>query len=324
MRVYNQVWYFIKFYSMSRNKIVLAGGTGFLGSFLASKFREKGEEVIIISRKKGDILWSDQEGMIQAFNNADLVINLAGKSVNCRYNEANKREILQSRTETTRLIGAAIMKCHHPPRLWINSSTATIYRHAADRLMTEEHGEIGKGFSVGVALEWEKTFFDFHLSDTRQIALRMAIVLGKQGGVMEPLKRLVRFGLGGKQGSGKQMFSWIHLEDVFGVILFLKEHRELQGVFNCSSPHPVSNEILMKLLRKILHVQFGLPSPGWLLEIGALFIRTETELILKSRWVIPSRLLKSGYTFTYPSLPAALEEIIDNHQVKRPDKEWSV
>lgn len=309
---------------MSRNKIVLAGGTGFLGSFLASKFREKGEEVIIISRKKGDILWSDQEGMIQAFNNADLVINLAGKSVNCRYNEANKREILQSRTETTRLIGAAIMKCHHPPRLWINSSTATIYRHAADRLMTEEHGEIGKGFSVGVALEWEKTFFDFHLSDTRQIALRMAIVLGKQGGVMEPLKRLVRFGLGGKQGSGKQMFSWIHLEDVFGVILFLKEHRELQGVFNCSSPHPVSNEILMKLLRKILHVQFGLPSPGWLLEIGALFIRTETELILKSRWVIPSRLLKSGYTFTYPSLPAALEEIIDNHQVKRPDKEWSV
>ncbi|MGZ3837574.1 MAG: TIGR01777 family oxidoreductase [Flavisolibacter sp.] len=309
---------------MSRNKIVIAGGTGFLGSFLASKFREKGEEVIIISRKKGDILWSDQEGMIQAFNNADLVINLAGKSVNCRYNEANKREILQSRTETTRLIGAAILKCHHPPRLWINSSTATIYRHAADRPMTEEHGEIGKGFSVGVALEWEKTFFDFHLSDTRQIALRMAIVLGKQGGVMDPLKRLVRLGLGGKQGSGQQMFSWIHLEDVFGIISFLKEHRELQGVFNCSSPHPVSNEILMKLLRKILHVKIGLPSPGWLLEIGALFIRTETELILKSRWVIPSRLLESGYTFTYPSLPAALEEIINNHQVKRPDKEWSV
>jgi hypothetical protein len=291
-------------------KIVIAGGTGFLGKFLASQFRQRGDEVLIISRKKGDILWSDPEGMVRALEHADLVINLAGRSVNCRYTKANKREILRSRTETTRLLGESIQKCHQPPRLWINSSTATIYRHAEDRPMTEANGEIGKGFSVGVALKWEKTFFDFHLLSTRQIALRMAIVLGRQGGVLQPLKRLVKLGLGGKQGKGSQLFSWIHIEDIFQIILFLMEHEELEGTFNCASPHPVSNEVLMKLVRKTLGVRIGLPSPTWLLEIGAAVIRTETELVLKSRWVIPGRLLDSGYTFTYPSLQPALEEIL--------------
>ena len=193
------------------NKIVIAGGTGFLGKFLAAKFRERGAEVIIISRNKGNVLWSDKQKVVRALNNADVVINLAGKSVDCRYNEKNKHIILHSRVETTRAIGDAISECKQPPRLWINSSTATIYRHAEDRPMTEEKGEIGKGFSVNVALQWEKAFFDFKLPATRQVALRMAIVLGKDGGVMQPLKRLVRFGLGGRQGRGNQMFSWIHI-----------------------------------------------------------------------------------------------------------------
>ena len=296
------------------NKIVIAGGTGFIGKYLASKFREKRCEVIIISRTKGHIVWTDHDQITEALNNADLVINLAGKSVNCRYNEENKSDILHSRTDTTKIIGQCILKCNKLPKLWINSSTATIYRHAEDKPMTEVEGEIGSGFSVNVALAWEKAFFDFHLPGTRQIALRMAIVLGRDGGVIQPLKRLVTFGLGGKQGNGNQMFSWVHIDDVFNIILFLMNHSELTGVFNCSSPNSIKNKQLMKSMREALNVKIGLPAPQWLLEIGAVFIRTETELILKSRWVAPYRLLQSGYAFRYASLQPALIEIFSKHE----------
>jgi len=292
------------------NKIVLAGGTGFLGKYLASKFEARGDKVVIISRSKGDVLWPDKAAIIKALEGADLVLNLAGKSVDCRYNEKSKRAILYSRIETTRLIGEAITACKQPPGLWINSSTATIYRHAEDRPMTEDGGEIGKGFSVDVAKAWEKTFFDFSLPFTRQVALRMAIVLGKEGGVMKPLKRLVKLGLGGKQGKGTQMFSWVHIEDVFRIILLAMEHKQMEGVVNCSSPNPVTNNVLMDSLRNALHVQIGLPAPEWLLKIGAVLIRTETELILKSRWVVPERLLGAGFRFSYPTLTSALKEIV--------------
>mgnify|MGYP003575625327 CR=1 FL=1 len=292
------------------NKVVIVGGTGFLGNFLSQKFKAKGADVIIISRRKGDVLWNDNLGIIRALENATVVINLAGKSVDCRYNEGNKKEILRSRVETTQVIGECIQQCVQPPKLWINSSTATIYRHAEDRPMTEEDGEKGKGFSVDVATKWEQTFFDFHLPSTRQVALRMAIVLGKNGGVMQPLKKLTKMGLGGKQGKGNQMFSWIHIEDLFQIILFLQAHNEMAGVVNCSSPNPVMNVELMNSLRRALHVSIGMPSPKWLLEIGAVLIRTETELVLKSRWVLPDRLLKAGYAFTYPTLAGALDEIL--------------
>ena len=291
-------------------KIVIAGGTGFLGSFIASEFRKKGYDAIIISRKNGDVAWDDREAVSNALNGAAVVINLAGKSVDCRYNEKNKKEILQSRTKTTGAIGEAILGCARPPKLWINSSTATIYRHAEDRPMTEENGEIGNGFSVDVATQWEKTFFNFRLPATRQVALRMAIVLGREGGALQPLKRLVQFGLGGRQGKGNQMFSWIHIEDVFQIILFLMEHENLDGVFNCSSPHPVTNDQFMKTLRKALTKKTGLPMPEWLLKIGAVLIRTETELILKSRWVVPDRLIQSGYDFSFSYLQQAFEDIV--------------
>lgn len=193
-----------------RNKIVLAGGTGFIGKYFTEKFKAMGYEVVIISRNSAHIQWDNKNEIENALNGAEMVINLAGKSVNCRYNEKNKDEILRSRTITTKILGDAILKCENPPQIWINSSTATIYRHALDRPMTEEKGDIGSGFSVDVATAWEKAFFDFNLPQTRQIALRMAIVLGAGGGVMRPFLNLVRFGLGGKQGDGKQMFSWIH------------------------------------------------------------------------------------------------------------------
>ena len=295
---------------MKNKKIVLAGGTGFVGKYLKTKFSELGYEVKIISRQNNSIQWTDLISIQEAIDNSEMLINLAGKSVDCRYNKKNKEEILRSRTETTKILGDIILKCKNPPELWINSSTATIYRHAEDRPMTESDGEIGSGFSVSVAKEWEKTFFDFRLPKTRQVALRMAIVLGKDGGVMIPFKNLVRFGLGGKQGNGNQMFSWIHIADLFGIIQFLQSNKKMTGAYNCSAPNPVSNETLMQSLRHAMNVKFGLPSPKLLLKIGAIIIRTETELILKSRWVIPERLTKAGFQFQFSTIDKALINIL--------------
>ncbi|MEK3774510.1 MULTISPECIES: TIGR01777 family oxidoreductase [unclassified Paenibacillus] len=291
-------------------KVVLAGGTGFVGQDFAQRFRKLGYEVLIISRQPGHIAWEDRAGIIGALEEAEMLINLAGKSVNCRYTEENRKVILESRTRTTRILGDAVLACNHPPELWINSSTATIYRHAEDRPMTEKEGEIGSGFSVDVAKAWEQAFFEFSLPSTRQIALRIAIVLGK-GGVMVPMTNLVRFGLGGSQGAGTQQFSWIHIEDLFRMVIYLQEHPHLNGVFNASSPHPVTNRELMTRLREQMGVRIGLPSPRWMLELGARFIQTETELVLKSRWVIPERLEMEGFTFTYGTLDVALAEILN-------------
>ncbi|MGF9698036.1 TIGR01777 family oxidoreductase [Paenibacillus sp. MABNR03] len=291
-------------------RVVLAGGTGFVGQDFAQRFKNLGYEVLIISRQSGHIAWEDREGIRQALEGAEMLINLAGKSVNCRYTDENRRIILESRTRTTRILGESVLACDHPPELWINSSTATIYRHAEDRPMTEKEGEIGSGFSVDVAKAWEQAFFEFSpLPSTRQIALRIAIVLGK-GGVMEPLTNLVRFGLGGSQGSGSQQFSWIHIEDLFRMVLYFQQHPDLEGIFNASSPHPVTNRQLMEGLRRQMGVGIGLPSPRWMLELGARLIRTETELVLKSRWVIPERLEQEGFTFIYDTLDTALHEIL--------------
>lgn len=293
-----------------KTKIVIAGGTGFVGRYLNQKFTNDGYEVIVISRQKTNVHWDDLPAVIAALENAAMLINLAGKSVNCRYNEKNKKAIFDSRIDTTKKLGEAILQCKTPPPLWINSSTATIYRHAEDRPMTESTGEIGTGFSVQVATSWEKAFFDFKLSATRQIALRMAIVLGKNGGVVPPLQNLVRYGLGGKQGSGNQMFSWIHIEDLYRVICFLQEQKNLAGIFNTSAPAPVTNKVLMQLFRKYMKQNFGLPTPKWLLKMGAVLIKTETELVLKSRWVIPERLQQAGFEFIYPQLDGALNDIL--------------
>ena len=293
-----------------KTKIVIAGGTGFVGQYLHKKFTASGYEVIIISRNKNHVNWNSIPLITEGLQNSTMLINLAGKSVDCRYNKKNKKEIYDSRIGTTKILGDAILNCKNPPPLWINSGTATIYRHAQDRPMTESTGEIGAGFSVNVATNWEKSFFDFKLPETRQVALRMAIVLGRSGGVIKPLKNLVRFGLGGKQGSGKQMFSWIHIEDLFRIITFVQQHNELCGVINTAAPNPVNNKTLMQLLRKNMKAVFGLPAPVWLLKLGAIIIKTETELILKSRWVIPERLSAAGFQFQYPEIDTALKQII--------------
>ena len=222
-----------------KQKIVIAGGTGFVGQYLNKEYIAAGYEVIIISRQQSHVNWNNTSLIIEALEKAEMLINLAGKSVDCRYNEKNKKEIYDSRIDTTNILGEAVGSCKNPPPLWINAGTATIYRHAEDRPMTETSGEIGTGFSVDVATNWEKSFFNFNLPSTRQVALRMAIVLGKDGGVIKPLKNLVRFGLGGKQGSGNQMFSWIHIKDLFRIITFVQQHQELTGVLNTAAPNPV-------------------------------------------------------------------------------------
>ncbi|GAE93216.1 cell division inhibitor [Gracilibacillus boraciitolerans JCM 21714] len=250
-----------------QKKIVLAGGTGFIGDYFKKQFSKQGYDVKIISRKAPAITWNDQQGIIDALEGAEMVINLAGKSVNCRYHDKNKKDIITSRTGTTKLLGDALNHCQNPPELWINASTATIYRHAEDRPMTEENGEIGTGFSVDVAKKWERAFFNFSLPNTRQIALRIAIVLGPDGGVITPYKNLVNYGLGGIQGDGKQMFSWIHVEDLFQITQFLQSNTQLSGIFNCSSPNPIPNHHLMRALRQQLNRPVGLPAPHTIIRI---------------------------------------------------------
>ncbi|TES51560.1 TIGR01777 family protein [Halalkalibacterium halodurans] len=291
-------------------KIVLAGGTGFIGQYLQQRFVENGDEVVIISRRAPHVSWDDSEAVREALEGADMLVNLAGKSVNCRYNEQNKKAILQSRIDTTNKLGEAVLACERPPKLWLNSSTATIYRHAEDRPMTEANGELGSGFSENVAKAWEEAFFSFQLPDTRQTALRISIVLGGDGGALTPYRYLTKFGLGGKQGSGKQMVSWIHVEDVFRVIRFIEEQEALEGVINCTSPHPVSNKVLTTAIRRAMNMKIGLSATAWMLEIGTFLLRTESELILKSRWVLPERLLQAGFTFQYETIDDALSEIL--------------
>ncbi len=293
-----------------KKKIVLAGGTGFVGKYFAEQFKKLGYDIIIISRQSNHVPWGNTDAIIAAIDGAEMLINLAGKSVDCRYTQKNKAEILRSRIDTTQALGEAVLQCKNPPPLWINSSSGTLYRHAEDHGMTEERGEVGTGFSVGIVKQWEEIFFSFQLPHTRKVALRMTIVLGKEGGAIKPLVNLVRFGLGGKQGNGNQMFSWVHIEDLYQMVLFFQQHHELNGAFNGASPNAIKNKILMKTFRDIMNVKIGLPSPKWLLEIGAVIIKTQTELILKSRWVLPERLVKAGFTFKFPTIDAALKDII--------------
>ncbi|HMJ46671.1 MAG TPA: TIGR01777 family oxidoreductase [Ferruginibacter sp.] len=291
-------------------KIVIAGGTGFIGSYLQKRFREEGFEVLIISRGNEYINWDDEQALLRALEGTEALINLAGKSVDCRYNEKNKALILNSRVDTTRKLQSIIEKCITPPKTWINAGTATIYRHAEDRPMDEYTGEIGSGFSVDVAKAWEKAFFEKKGANTRKVALRIAITIGKGGGVISPFINLVKYGLGGRQGNGLQMFSWVHIEDLYRVIRYLMANENMNGVYNCSAPHPVTNSAFMKEMRSILKPLFHLPSPKFLLQLGAYVINTETELILKSRWVIPKKLEDAGFLFLYPTVNKALRSIL--------------
>jgi uncharacterized protein (TIGR01777 family) len=284
-----------------------------MGSRFRQLYHEAGDTVTTIGRRDADAIWGDTEAITRLVDGADVLVNLAGKSVDCRYNDRNKAEIFRSRLETTAELGRAVHDAATPPPLWLNASTATIYRHADDHPQTEQDGDIGSGFSVDVATSWERTFFDAAREGVRQVAMRTAITLG-DGSALKPLVMLTRFGLGGpqlggKSGGGRQHFSWVHLDDVFRAMRFL-ETSELDGAVNITSPNPSTNREVMATLRRVLNVPIGIPLPRIALELGAFAIRTETELILKSRWVLPQRLLDAGFVFEYPELEPALRQIL--------------
>jgi uncharacterized protein (TIGR01777 family) len=315
---------------MKNKKIVIAGGTGFIGESLVQYFSGN-NEVIVLTRGKENVqtnlfhknravngtgsvkyvLWDarQQGDWTGSIEGADIIINLCGKTVNCRYTEKNKKEIFDSRTHSTAALGEAIRNATDPPKLWINSSSATIYRHATDRPQDEFTGEIENDFSVQVCKRWEKTFFDIRTPFTRKVALRMAVTLGS-GGVIIPYFNLLKFGLGGYQGNGVQMYSWIHITDTCRIVEWVAAHEEMEGVYNCCSPAPVTNAVFMKTLQKVTGHKFGFPAYTWMLKAGARLIGTETELLLKSRWVIPTRLLQSGFNFQFVQIEDAFKEIV--------------
>jgi uncharacterized protein (TIGR01777 family) len=306
---------------MENLQIVIAGGSGFIGQAMAERWGAA-NKVTILSRMNGTannnysaaqlagvhyLQWDGRAigKWATVLDGADMLINLAGKSVNCRYNEANKAEILNSRVDATRILGQAVLSCKNPPRLWTNGASATIYPHATATPRDESFTAFADDFSVQVCKAWEAAFNAISVPHTRKAILRMAIVLGR-GGAMVPYRRLTKLGLGGRQGSGRQMFSWIHIDDLCRMVEWLWLHEEQQGIYNASAPNPVTNEDFMKAVRQSLHVPFGLPAPAWMLKLGAAIIGTETELLLKSRWVLPARLQEAGFTFQFPELRGAL------------------
>jgi uncharacterized protein len=351
---------------MKNKKIIITGGTGFIGQALTAWFGND-NEVVILGRQSADnhknsysqrlltaeegyrvkyVKWNGkdlEENWAGEIDGADIVINLAGKSVNCRYHARQKKEITDSRVNATRVVGRAIRAAKKPPAVWINGASTTIYRHATDipndefsgviserkrdnmpynfidglryfknRLLysknSQAYKELDIDFSVLVCRKWEAAFAEEQTPGTCKVTLRTAIVLGR-GGVITPYLNLCKFGLGGKHGNGRQLFSWVHIEDLARMIDWLYENKK-EGVYNCAAPNSITNYSLMKTMRQMTGNRLGMPAPAWLLEIGAFLIGTETELMLKSRWAIPAKALKEGFVFNYPLLNEALTEIV--------------
>jgi uncharacterized protein (TIGR01777 family) len=308
-------------------KIVIPGGSGQVGQILADHFHAHGHTVTVLSRNPRSAPWravawdgTSPGDWIADLQQSDVCINLAGRSVNCRYTVANRRIIYESRIHSTCLLNQVIASLNHAPRLWINASTATIYRHATDRPMNEADGELGGSepgapdtwnFSIDVAKSWEQAFFSTATPFTRKVAIRSALTLSPdRGGVFDVLSGLVRHGLGGRQGHGTQFVSWIHEADFVSAIDMLIAREEFCGVVNLASPNPLPNSEFMRALRQAWGIRFGLPTPEWLIEIGTWLMRTESELVLKSRRVVPGRLLDAGFQFLFPEWPSAARDLV--------------
>lgn len=304
-------------------RIILAGGSGFLGSALAKRFCERDYEVVVLTRaprgrtdRVKELPWDGKTlgEWAKLVDDADAVINLTGRSVDCRYTAANRRVIIASRVDSTRVLGEAIARCAKPPRVWLNASSATLYKHTFTTPM-DEAGETGATpeakdeFSVEVIRQWERALDEARTPATRKIALRITMVFGAAGGVFPVLRRLARFGLGGRMGSGRQFVSWIHIADFLRAVEWLLAQDDFSGPVNLAAPNPLPNAEMMRVMRETAGVPVGLPATEWMLEVGAVFLRTETELILKSRRVVPGRLLAAGFQFQFPEMRAAVRDL---------------
>ncbi len=315
-----------------RLKIVIPGGSGSVGTMLARHFHAEGHQVTVLSRSPQPAAWRvlTWDGRTlgnwrSALEGSDVCINLTGKSVNCRYTPANRAEIHDTRTLSTLVLHQAFTSLSRPPRVWFNASTATIYRHSLDRPM-DENGEFGgneKGvpetwnFSIKVAKDWEYAFFSTPTPGTRKVALRSAITFSPDpGSVFEVLSRLVRLGLGGENGSGNQMVSWVHEADFIRAIEWLIAEDRFTGVVNLAAPNPLPNREFMSALRQAWDQPIGLPATAWMIEVGSLLMRTESELVMKSRWVVPGRLLSGGFEFRYPQWPEAARNLVSSWKTR--------
>jgi len=307
-------------------KIVIPGGTGQVGTALARAFQKDGHEVVVLSRKPHRAPWRvvewDAEKLgdwAAEFEGADAIINLAGRSVNCRYTDENRREIIESRVNSTRVVGLAISKASKPPRLWLQSSTATIYAHRFDAPNDEITGIIGGDekdapdtwrFSIDVARSWEQATDEAVVPQTRKVKMRSALILSPdRGGIFDTLLSLVRHGLGGSAAGGQQYISWVHDQDFIQALYWIMNHEELEGVVNIAAPNPLPQSEFMRVLREAWGIRLGLPATKLMLELGAIFLQTETELILKSRRVISTRLPQSGFTFQFPKWDEAARDL---------------
>ncbi len=306
-------------------KVVIPGGTGQVGGVLARSLRARGHRVVVLSRRTGagpDLVQWDgrsQGSWAAELDGADAVINLAGRSVNCRYSEQNLQQMMASRVDSTRAVGEAIAAADKPPPVWLQMSTATIYAHRLDAPHDEATGIIGGdepdvpgywGFSVEIAKAWEQAQASADTPETRKVALRTAMVMSpERGGVFDTLLGLTRWWLGGAIAGGRQYVSWIHDLDFVRAVLFLLEG-SLEGPVNLAAPHPLPQRVFMAALRKAWGTRIGLPASKWMVEIGAFFLRTDTELLLKSRRVIPGRLQEAGFHFEHPEWGEAARDLV--------------
>ena len=308
-------------------RIVLPGGTGQVGTLLARAFHADGHDVVVLSRRPTSAPWRvaawDPRMVgpwVSELDGADVVVGLAGRNVNCRYTPENRRAIFDSRVETTRVLGQAMARCTRPPALWLQASTATIYSHRFDAPNDEVSGVIGGRevdapmswrFSIEVATSWERAATDNVTSATRLVLMRSAMVMSPdRGGIFAMLRRLARLGLAGSVAGGGQYVSWVHDRDFVRSLYWLIEHPGLSGVVNIASPNPLPWRDFMRALRRAVYVPIGLPATRAMLEIGTWALGTESELVLKSRRVVPRRLLESGFTFEYPEWPVAVKELV--------------
>lgn len=313
-------------------RIVIPGGSGHIGTILARTLHRDGHDVTVLSRRRQSAPWRVQawDGRhpgpwVRFLDGADAVVNLAGRSVNCRYSASNRTAILESRVEATRVVGEAIAQSSPPPRVWLQMSTATVYDHRYDAPSDERDGRIGGPkledadprwtFSIDVVRAWEGAFHEAETPRTRKVALRTAILMSADpGGAFSTLYTLSRLGLGGTAGAGRQFVSWIHEQDFVRAIYWLLAHDAVDGIVNLAAPNPLPNAQFMRELRKAAGARLGVPASAWMLEIAAFFHRTETELLLKSRYVVPGRLLESGFTFEFPLWSAAARDLCARRQ----------
>lgn len=315
-----------------RLRIVIPGGSGQVGRMLAQFFQERGHFVTVLTRGPYTAPWQtvhwDGKSIgpwVETLEGADVCIHLSGKNINCRYTAKNRKELYDSRIGPARLLGHVIAGLAEPPHVWLNASAASIYRHSLDRDMDEATGEIGGGemisarrrapekwdWTVHLLKDWESAFFNTPTPRTRKIAMRTSLVFNAApGSVFAVLSNLVRFGLGGTQGNGRQYVSWMHEQDYARAVEFLIAHEEIDGPVNLASPNPLPNREFMAALRDAWNIPNGLPAPAALMKIGMFFLRTEPELVLKSRRVVPGKLLDAGFQFDFPEWPQAAEDLV--------------